>query len=199
MKAAPILFCVLAGAGCRSTPAAQPNTPRMARADTPAIRVRMVSEPIVTQTDDAAVRAFTPDVQPVDSAGECRLFRTGGSGATTTTAYFPSFDSARTSVTLTFDSAGHLVRFSDRRGLVRFRGVPGMSPAQFDSVRRAAVDAERATTINFDYAVDQAFASNSGGGRPARAVTSTVRAMENLEQLGPPTKRIQRVRRLCGV
>jgi hypothetical protein len=74
-----------------------------------------------------------------------------------------------------------------------------MSDAQLDSARRAAEAATRSTSISFDYAVDQAVASNRGGGRPSQAVIAPVRSMESLEKLGPPTKRLQHVRRLCGV
>jgi hypothetical protein len=149
---------------------------------------------------DSAIRAFVPDVQPVDSGGECRVMRTSGSGATIMTAYFPSFDSTRTTVSVMFDSVGHLVRYSENRGwAVRLRRPPSMSEAQRDSVFRASRAAVRTTTISFDYAIDQAVASNDGGGLPNRAVIGSVRSMENLEKLGPPTKRLARVRRLCGV
>jgi hypothetical protein len=148
---------------------------------------------------DAALQAFVPDVPAVDSGGECRLFRTAGSGATIVTANFPSFDSARAVVSLVFDSAGHLVRFSEKRGLVGLT-LPGrLSESQRDSARRAADAATRSTTIYLDYAADNAIASNTGGGRPTRAISGTVRAMEKLPRLGPPTDRLQRVRRLCGV
>jgi hypothetical protein len=165
-----------------------------------ATMVRVVQgERFSPATSDSAVRAFVPDVQPVDSGGECRLMRTSGSGATFATAYFPSFDSARTTVTLMFDSAGHLARYSDRRGVVRFKAQPGMSETQRDSVLRGAHAAVRSTTIGFDYAIDQAIVSNDGGGLPTKAILGSVRSIENLEKFGPPTKRLARVRRLCGV
>jgi hypothetical protein len=164
----------------------------------PMMRVRM-GDSFSPATGDSALRAFVPEVQPFDSAGECRVVRTSGSGATIVSAYFPSFDAPRTAVSLTFDSAGHLVRFSDRRGMVRYKTSPFMSDEQRDSVARAADAAVRSTSVNFDYAVDQALASNRGGGRPSNAVIASVRSMETLERLGPPIKRLERVRRLCGV
>jgi hypothetical protein len=54
-------------------------------------------------------------------------------------------------------------------------------------------------TVTLDYAIDQAFAMNRGGGRPTDAITAPVRDMERLRQLGPPAARIERVRRLCAV
>jgi hypothetical protein len=168
----------------------------------PAPKVRLTvarGESFSPSSGDSAIAAFVPEVQPVDSGGECRLFRTRGSGATMATAYFPSFDSARTSVTLAFDSAGHLVRFGDRRGGVRFRTPEAITEAQRDSAMSVARAAVRSTTISFDYAVDQAVAANEGGGKPTQAVIGPVRSMENLQKLGPPTKRLVRVRQLCGV
>ena len=127
------------------------------------------------------------------------MMRSRPGGATTVTAYFPSVDSARTVITLVFDTAGNLVRFNDRRGLVRFSGGPGRTREQLDSIRVGAEARARSTTISFDYPADQALASNSGGGKPTTAVIGTVFAMERLEQLGPPGKRIQLARRLCSV
>lgn len=148
---------------------------------------------------DSAIRAFVPDVAPVDSGGECNVSKPFGSSVTFVTAYFPSLDSARTNVGLTFDSAGKLVRFYDRRGSVRVRYPRGATAAQRDSIAAAAEGRLRSTQISFDWPVDQAIARNSGGGKPTVAVIGTIRSMENVAALGPPTQRIQRVRRLCGV
>jgi hypothetical protein len=74
-----------------------------------------------------------------------------------------------------------------------------MTDAQRDSALRAAHEARRSTTISFDYAIDQAVVSNTGGGRPSDAIIGTIRSVEKLERLGPPSARLARVRKLCGV
>jgi hypothetical protein len=108
---------------------------------------------------------------------------------------FPSMEAPQTQITLTFDSAGSLVRYSDRRGAVRFRASPNATASERDG----AFTAIRSTTISFDYPINQAMAMNSGGGTPTEAVMGSIRSMESIEKLGPPTERIRRARRLCGV
>jgi hypothetical protein len=102
-------------------------------------------------------------------------------------------------MTITFDSTGRLVRLADRWGVTRVPSTVGMTPAQRDSTLRVASTATRSTQVMLDYVVDQAFAMNRGGGRPTDAITGPVRDMERLRQLGPPSARIERVRKLCGV
>lgn len=194
---ATLALCIVA---CHSAP---PATSAPASATTAAARPmeRVVVEPMTVRpaTGDSALRAFRPDVPPVDSGGQCRLTRSAGSGATTVLAFFPSADSSRATMMVTFDSAGHLVRFSDIRGARPYRTPPGTTEAQHDSIRRAADAAQRRTSISLDFASDMGVAMNMGGGRPNQGVTGTVRAIERLEQLGPPMRRIERLRRLCGV
>jgi hypothetical protein len=184
---------------CRSTPTAAPAPAAAVPSPGDAPMRVTISEPFRPMRGDSAIRAFVPVVAAVDSGGECRLTRTAGSAATMMTAYFPSYDSSRNNVTLWFDSAGHLTRYSDSRGRMRLRPPPGSTQAERDSVLRALVYAERSTSISLDWAVDQALASNRGGGKPTEAIMASVREMENVERLGPPTKRIAHVRRLCGV
>lgn len=203
-RAAAILMTMTLFLSCRSSspqePAASPAPVASAPASQPMIRTRVsMGDPFTPRTDEASLNAFVPDVAPVDSGGECSVYRTGGSGATIVTAYFPKRAGAHTSTSITFDSAGHLIRFSERRGAMPIPTTADMTDAQRDSVMRAATAARRSTSISFDYAIDQAVVSNSGGGRPTNAILGTVRAIEKLEKLGPPTARLARVRKFCGV
>jgi hypothetical protein len=162
------------------------------------IRTRVSTDMFVPQRGDTALRAFVPDVAAEETGGECQLLRTGGSGATIVIAYYPARSNARLQVNVTFDSSGRLVRYNERRGIPhRPRGR--LTPAQLDSAVRADEAANRSTTVSLDYAIDQAIATNRGGGRPTSAVLGTVREMESLTSLGPPAARLERVRKLCGV
>lgn len=163
------------------------------------VLIRVSADRFIPRTDAASIRAFVPDVPPVDSGGECMVRRTGGSGATLVTAYYPRRVGAQTQATLTFDSVGHLVRFSERRGVPKPIAGRGLSPAQLDSALRASNQSIRSTNISLDYAIDQAIVINSGAGKPTDAILSTVRTIERLDKLGPPIARIERARRLCGV
>jgi len=152
----------------------------------------------VPRTGDAALREFKADVEADETGGECQLLRTGGSGATIVTAYYPRRTDALFQATITFDSSGRVVRYNERRGVPRLPRT-GLTVTQLDSAIRAAEASTRSTTISMDYPIDQAIATNRGGGKPTTAVLGTVRAMESLASLGPPSARLERVRKLCGV
>jgi hypothetical protein len=158
-----------------------------------------VGDSFSPQRGDAALKAFRPDVSADLTGGECNLLRTGGSGATIVTAYFPSRPAVKTQMTLSFDSAGHLIRFNERRGVPKMPSMVGMTPEQRDSTIRVNDAAMRTTNLSLDYAIDQGVVLNRGAGRPTTAILGTVRAVEALEQLGPPKDHVERARRLCGV
>lgn len=187
----------IAAAIACSSPKVAPPAP--APSPEPRLRTTMVVGDVYRpESGDSALAAWTPDTPPFDSGGVCNVAKPFGPGVTVVTATFPLNDStARTSLSITFDSAGHVVRFSDRRGMVRL--PRGITADQLDSARRAAEAKVRSTSISFDYPLNQAVAVNSGGGKPTVAVIGPIRSMENLEKLGPPTKRIQRLRAFCGV
>lgn len=164
------------------------------------VRTRIgASESFIPQTNPAALHAFTPDVAPIDSGGECALLRTEGSGATIVNAFYPKRVGVHTQVTMMFDSAGHLVRYSERRGIPRIPSTVGMSDAQRDSTIRTANESVRSTTVSLDYAIDQGVIMNRGGGGPTQAALGSVKIVEDLQKLGPPKARLERARRLCGV
>ena len=148
---------------------------------------------------DSALRAFVPEVAAQESGGECSVTRTGGSGATMVMASFPARTKALMQVNITFDSSGRLVRYSERRGVPDMSATKGVRFEQIDSLIRAQEAKTRTTSVSLDYAIDQGIAMNRGGDRPTIAVMGTVREIERMEKLGPPTARLERVRKLCGV
>jgi hypothetical protein len=180
-----------------ATPATTPATTPTA---TPPTGTRvMIRDSFSPRTGAAAIRAFVPEIAPVDSGGECMVSRTGGSGATLVSATFPTRAAAHTRAMITFDSTGRLVRYSEQRGGAKIPSTAGMTNAQRDSTFRAAMSAVRTTSISLDYAVDQAIVMNRDGGRPTDAILGNVREIEKLEKFGPLTTRIERIRKLCGV
>jgi hypothetical protein len=161
------------------------------------MRAVATSESFVPGTGPQALKAFVADVKPDEAGGECSLTRTTGNGALIATAFYPTRAASATQVTIAFDSAGHAARYSELRGVPHIK--PGLRIAQVDSARRAIEAVMRSTSITFDYAVDRAFALNRGAGKPTVAITSTVREMENLDNLQKPAARMERMRKLCGV
>lgn len=157
-----------------------------------------VSDAFFPIRGDSALHAFVPDVRADESGGECSLTRTGGSGATTVIAFYPTKAKPRMQVSVTFDSSGRLVRYGEMRGVPRFE-TKGVRPAQFDSLMKAAEASIRSTSISLDYAIDRAIVMNRGGGKPTNAVLGTVRAVEREDKFGPPTAHLEHMRKLCGV
>lgn len=190
---------------CRSaaTPSPVTSTTPAAAGSTTAtdvfVRTRVsVGDMFVPLRGAAALRDFKADVAADETGGECQLLRTGGSGATIVTAYYPHRADARFQATITFDSSGRVVRYNERRGVPHLPRT-GLTAAQLESAIREAEASTRSTTISMDYPIDQAIATNRGGGKPTTAVLGTVREMESLASLGPPAARLERVRKLCGV
>jgi len=158
-----------------------------------------IGESFTPRNDTESIRTFKADVAPVDEGGECSVTRTSGSGATMVSVGFPQRKNAQTTMTIMFDSAGHLIRFAERRGATTLPPMTGLTDAQRDSTLRASHAARRSTSISLDYAIDQAVVTNMGGGQPTQAIISNVRTIEKLESLGRPRERLDRVRKLCGV
>jgi hypothetical protein len=196
VRMAALLFIA---ASCARQPAPPNNAPRDTATAQVMLRIARVGGTYMPQESDSAIAAFRPAVPPADSGGSCRIARTSGSGATSVYATFRARDSSSTNVSLLFDSAGSLIRFTDTRGSRPIRPPPGATPAYFDSTRNAALSRYRLTTITVDYAADVIVAGNHGGNLPDEIIAGTVRRLENLAILGPPTARIRRTRALCGV
>ena len=146
-----------------------------------------------------ALKAFAPAMPAVDSGGECSLSRSTGSGATTVIASFPNHTRREMTVSMVFDSVGHLMRYAESRGLGDRISTAGMTPAQRDSTLAAHIRATRSTNVSLDWAVDRGLAMNRIPGKPTDAVIANVREVESLPQLGPVSARLERVRKLCGV
>lgn len=196
------LSAVLSGACASAAKPVAPPAPRDAPGGPVLVRTRVeFSDPFSPQSGAAAVKAFVPDVAAPESGGECAMHKlTGLSFAQIATAYFPTRADSKMTVSLTFDSAGHLTRYSEVRGFTGLHNIPpGTTEAQRAAMLKDGIAATRTTTISFDYAVDQAVARNHGGGQPDHAVIATPREMESLPVLGPVTQRLVRVRKLCGV
>jgi len=196
-RLAVIAAAALALVSCKT--AATTQAP-VASAPTPGIAGIRISEPYRPVGGPAALKEFVADVSADEKGGECQVTRTSGSGATVVSAFYPARGASRLQVALTFDSTGHLIRYAE------FRGPPPtiprglrLGPTTVDSVFRDNEARNRSTIITLDYGGDRGTAMNRGGGRPTTAITGTVREIERLDQLGPPTARLERMRKLCGV
>jgi hypothetical protein len=202
----PQLRLVLACAACAALYAcasgATGSAAPAAGGGAPVMRIRVnPGEAFSPETGPAAVKGFVPEIAASDSGGECRLLKgPGTSNVTTAAASFPNRAAAKMNVSLTFDSVGHLVRYSEIRGFTGIRNIPpGTTEAQRDSMMNAGRAATRTTSISLDYSIGQAILHNRGGGLPDHAVLASPKDIESLAILGPVKDRLVRVRKLCGV
>ncbi len=199
---AALAACAAACATASSSAPASPGTGVAAAGPPVGTRIRITTgDSFSPETGAAAVKAFMPDVDATESGGECRTTKLpGSSNATIVAASFPNRVAAKMTVSLTFDSVGHLVRYSEARGFTGLHTIPGgTTEIQRDSMLHAALAATRTTSISLDYAIGQGILRNHGGGKPDQAVLTSPKELESLEKLGPIKDRLVRVRKLCGV
>lgn len=195
-------LCTLAAACSPGSGRSASSAAPLPAGDSAGARVRVsFGESFSPNVGPEAVKAFVPDVAATEAGGECAIRALPmGSKATSVVAYFPARTLPMMTVSLVFDSASHLVQYSETRGVTGLRNVPaGTSNVTRDSMLKALHDATRTTSISLNYALGQGTARNYGGGKPNNAVLATVREIESLPALGPPKDRLARVRKLCGV
>ncbi len=130
---------------------------------------------------------------------ECRPVRTTPSGAVIETVDYPSRDAPEVAVTVTLDSAGHLVRSSETHGVFRFHAPAGMTRVALDSALRAHAAAERSTLISLDYVVDPGLLMKRGGGRSLQTLNVSTRAVADLPLLDRPARHAREAMRDCHV
>ena len=197
-----VLALVLAACGKPSAPTPAPESARPSESTRQPTRVPFIRPAPAPQQGEEALRAFVPDVALDETGGECSVSRAPRSDVTivtVVTAYYPTRARPFMSIAVVFDSAGHVARYNERRGIARATVPRGKTTAQIDSAVQEAQSRTRTTYISMNYAIDQAVVTNTGGGKPDISVMSNIRAVERLEKLGPPTATLERIRKLCGV
>lgn len=148
----------------------------------------------------AALRRFRPARPAVDRGGECAVRESPmlGAGMRSVVGYFPTRADAEAMVSLTVDSAGRLLQYHERRGLLQIPDLArATTPAARDSVVAAAERATRITEISLDRVTGEARAVNRGGGQPSAGVFGLVPEFETSAELGQPGARALRVAELC--
>ena len=192
LLAAPVLLLVTPAA------AAQRPAPPPPGADSAAMRMEMGARMTRTlRTGAAALAAFRPAVAPVDSGGECLVRAEQRPGVRAISAYYPARRDARSVVTVTVDSAGTLLRYSERRGGVSF-SLAGATTEEERAARRAEFQRQPTTTISLDLVTGTAIVSNDGGDSVGAAVRAPVDAVLESAALGRPAERARAVQARCG-
>jgi hypothetical protein len=81
------------------------------------------------------------------------------------------------------------VGFSERRGRVLVRGVPGGTRAQFDSAQAEARRTTRSSTIVLDFPTGTALLANDGGGRPDESIAALISDVASNPRFDRPLRR----------
>ena len=188
--------CLLAGMLAACAPGPQPTT-----AVAPSSRPGEQPSPFSAQYRGdrlLAIQRFHPAQPAVDSGGECVVRDFVERGRHVLAGYFPSRAVGEVLVNVTIDSAGRVLQYHERRGLVR---VPGLAEVRTavarDSVIAAAEQGTRITEIWLDQELGRGRAVNRAGGEPSQGVFGLIEELEAAENLGYPGTRAARVVALC--
>jgi len=146
---------------------------------------------------------FQPELEAVDGPFECGKPEAHTANvlfphdATVYGAYAPTRAESRASVLVFVDSAGSILRYSERRGLPIRPETRGLTPEQVGAAVQAAANEARATTISIDFIGQRATVANTGGNRPNHRVIARSDEVKHLEKLGDPVKRAELILAAC--
>ena len=182
-----LLGALVVGAGCRPAPVTQSAPVTRTRSES-----RRVEIASTTQLGN-----FELDVPLPGDSGVCVRRAVPAGVGELVGVYYPDQPHAVAVTMITLDTAGHIVRVSDRRGRVSFRGVPGGTPAQFDSALAESRRTTRSSGISLDLVTGQAVLSNDGGGRPDRNIMVRVSAVANDPRFDRPLARAYAIVARC--
>ena len=128
----------------------------MARGET-----RVFARPTRAQLD-----SFSFDVPLPTDTGVCVRHSVPVGVGRMISVYHPDQRQAEAVQTVTLDSVGHIVRFTEQRGRRSVQGLRGATPAQVDSAFAASRRTNRSSSLYLDLVLGQAMLGNEGGGRP---------------------------------
>ncbi|MDE3151851.1 MAG: hypothetical protein KGL93_06340 [Gemmatimonadota bacterium] len=172
------------------------SQPEPAAAPAPLLE-RDVVTPVSRPVSDGDLHAFAIAPWHYDRV-ECRFVRQTPTGAVIETAFYPSFADAQVSLSLTYDSTGHLVRSGETHGVFRFRPPAGdISKAVRDSALRAQSQGLRQTLISLDYLVDPGLLVRRDSGMTTRTLAVSTRGVGDLPVLDRPAEHAREAARAC--
>ena len=182
-RRALVLGALITTAGCRPAPLVRTTTATETRVVPVANRTRLAD--------------FSLDVPLPSDSGVCVRRPVPAGVGEMVSVYYPEQPHASAVTTVTVDTTGRIVRVSDRRGRVSFRGVPGGTPAQFDSAFAEARRSTRSSSVTLDLVIGQAILSNDGGGRPDQSVMALASSVANDPRFDRPLARAYAIVARC--
>lgn len=168
-------------AGKAPPPPTPPQHPVVARASEGALLMRSGSD---------ALREFNARVEPQFEGGECVMVRNEPTpGVRTLVVHFPAREQPHTSVTITLDPAGKLVRYRETRGVPKPNEDWAAMQEQMRTMPR--------TMVSLDYVTGEAMAHNVGGGEEAKGIRGNVQEFEGAGVVRDVQARASWIEALC--
>jgi hypothetical protein len=145
---------------------------------------------------------FALALPAIDSGGVCREISVDrpevGDRVRQLILDFPALENSMRRVSIVLDSTGAVAFYNDERGPpVIVPPGADTSRAAVLAARKRAREAHLRSSVSLNFARDEGFVLNRGGGRPMEAASGRARAMLYLENLGVPARMISLVRSRC--
>lgn len=195
-----LLFgAVFAAASCRSaTPASSPSS---AHASSPSGAVFAVSHAdtsVAVIDGSPQLAAFNLEVPLPTDTGVCVRRPVPLGIGELVSVYYPGVRNAAAVASVNVDTAGHIIRYSERRGEVSLDAGRRLTRQELDSAITATRLRTRSSTIYLDYGLGHALLTNEGGGRKTESIMARLTAVANDPRFGAPDARARAIVARCG-
>jgi len=145
---------------------------------------------LLMRSGSDALQEFSARVEPEYEGGECVMIRNEPTpGVRTLVVHFPAREQPHTSVTITVDPAGKLVRYREARGMPKPGEDWAATQEQLRTIPR--------TMVSLDYVTGEAMAHNVGGGEVAIGIRGNVQEFEAAGVVRDVQARVARIEALC--
>jgi hypothetical protein len=138
-----------------------------------------------------ALEEFSARVEPEYEGGECVMIRSEPTpGVRTLVVHYPAREQPHTSVSITLDPDGKLVRYREARGMPK--------PAEDWAATQEQLRTMPRTMVSLDCVTGEAMAHNVGGGEEAMGIRGHVQEFERDGVVRDIQARVARIEVLCA-
>jgi hypothetical protein len=191
----PTLIGALLLVGCR--PATPPALTASPDSGPELVRQRVDTAIIVTGSPER-LAAFHFDVPLPTDTGVCVRRAVPFGVGEMISVYHPEERNATALVSVNIDTAGHIIRFTDRRGQVGIHFDHPASAKELDSALAVARRTTRSSMLYLDYPMGRAMLSNEGGGRKTESVMAALIDVANDPRFDKPDARAHAILARCA-
>ncbi len=179
----------------------------MVRAFIRAVAVLFVGGPLLAQTATTTLRmtvaqsvplaALKPVAKALKGPATCRTMSTSPNGGRVMAYSITADSNHRSTYTITLDSAGRPVRFSEMYGELRMPSPVGRSLQEAVAARDSFSTATRTTNVMLDFVMGEALVTNRGGGMADSTGRRSIRELDGIAAFDLPLERLQVALKAC--